>query len=188
MKKYLLIFTLFLQTTFLFGQSEWTEYGSWVSDGCFPQIMWRIKVLSNPKINTTSVLVEFKNNYSKTVTFNFNGFNNFYEAKQAFADKGKLLGGRQSSIGINPGQSRSLNFSIKGAGAKTAHIEIYTLYFDNDYQHYQKCSNGSACLYCQVNYDSEPACPNYSNSNNDNDNDNSGGEIHLNRLPQKESR
>jgi hypothetical protein len=165
MKKYLLILTLFLQTTFVFGQSEWSEYGSWVSDGCFPQIMWRIKDLSNPKLNTTSVMVEFKNNYSRKVTFNFAGFNNSYEAKQAFVEKGNLLGGQQSSVSLNIGQSSAYTFSIKGVGARGALVEIYTLYFDNDYQHYQKCIDGSVCLYCEVNYNNEPACPNYSKNN-----------------------
>lgn len=92
---------------FVFAQSEWTEYGFWVSGGCFPQIAWKIKVVSNPKSNTTGVMVEFKNNYSRKVTFNFNGFNNSTEAQQVFAEKGKLLCGSQSSISLSSGQSNS---------------------------------------------------------------------------------
>jgi hypothetical protein len=162
MKKILILIAFLLQYTVSFSQSEWSEYGSWSSGNCFPQLMSRIKTVSNPKINTTGVMVEFKNNYSRKVTFMFKGFNNSAEAKQVFADKGNLLGGQQSSISLGPGQTVTHTFDIKGAGSKTAYIEIYTLYFDNDYQHYQKCSDGTVCLYCQINSDNEPACPNYS--------------------------
>lgn len=163
MKKIFLLILLLFQLSFAFGQSEWTEYGSWFSSRCFPQIQTRIKVHSNPKINTTSVMVEFKNNYSRKVTFNYNGFSNSTEAEQVFAEKGTLLGGSQSSISLSPGKTSTYTFSIKGLVSNRAYIEIYSLYFDNDYRHYQKCSDGSVCLFCQVAKD--PACPNYSRNN-----------------------
>lgn len=165
MKKIFLLIVLLFQLTIVFGQnSDWSEYGSWFSGRCFPQIQTRISVKSNPKINTTSVMVQFKNNYPQQVTFNYNVFNNSAEAIQVFKDKGTLLGGSQSSIGLKPGETRTIVESIKGAGSNRAHIEIYSLYFGNDYQHYQKCVDGSACLFCQVA--NEPACPNYSKNGN----------------------
>lgn len=165
MKKIFLLIVLLFQLTIVFGQnSDWSEYGSWFSGSCFPQIQTRISVNSNPKINTTSVMVQFKNNYSQQVTFNYNVFNNSAEAIQVFKEKGTLLGGSQSSIGLKPGETRTIVESIKGAGSNRAHIEIYSLYFGNDYQHYQKCIDGSACLFCQVA--NEPACPNYSKNEN----------------------
>lgn len=170
MRKLFLLSILLFQMTFVFGQNaEWSEYGSWFSSRCFPQIQTRIKVLSNPKINTTSVMVEFKNNYSRKVTFNYNGFNNSTEAEQVFAEKGTLLGGSQGNISLSPGKTSTYTFSIKGSGSNRAHIEIYSLYFDNDYQHYQKCSDGSVCLFCQV-ASNDPACPNYSKNANNNQN------------------
>lgn len=161
MKTFFLLAALLFQTMISYAQNqEWSEYGPWSGGICFPQLISRVKTISNPKLNTTSVMVEFKNNYSRKVTFSYDGFNNSFEAKQAFA-LGKTSSGRQSSISIGAGQNSTYTFSIKEAGGRGVYIEIYSLYFDNDYQHYQKCSDGSVCLYCQVNSDNEPACPNY---------------------------
>lgn len=164
MKKLFLFTTILFQLTFVFGQTfEWSEWGSWTNCNCYSKLMFRLKSASSPKYNESNFMIEFKSNYSQTITFGWDGFNNQNEANIYFS---KGAHGTQSDISLSPGKSATLSFSNKGAGSKIAYIIVYRLSLGKDYQHYQRCDNQSPCSYCAVTKD--PYCPNYASSSSDN--------------------
>lgn len=81
MKKNILILLFFSLITFSFTNSpQWTDWGNWNSNNCFSKIDFRVKS-NKTSTGKYEMYVEFKNDYSQDVHFNYEAKGGTYTTK-----------------------------------------------------------------------------------------------------------
>ena len=154
MKKYLILATIILQTTFLFGQSS--DWSSWASIDCYRgfQLSSRNNGIVN-SVNKYSWNVRVKNNYNKKVHFSLYG----------------TVGGEKTTIGrfsLNPGESTVTPAYYYNSNSSTIYAEIDHVCFG---ENWGSCSN-NCYAQCDNGTPNQPDC----NGNNGNQSGNSNSQ------------
>jgi hypothetical protein len=173
MKKYLtLIIFLILSFTGLISKAqydEWTAFGSWVKSDCF-YIQYRVRSYYDSKKGKTSFEIEWKNNYSRGVSFKDANFSDVRQADQFFKDR-PPAGGTQSNVRLQANESRIYKSNMDQTGTgKMTYVYIYHLELEGNNRKYSACTNGQpdpACI-----YNAGPDCPNYKTASNSSVNQN----------------
>lgn len=140
MKKYILLTFILWQTAYVFGQTS--QWGPWTSVSCYKGIQYSIMNLGfNKSTNSYWWNVRWKNNYSKTVSFDgeviIGGENSIHGGWGALQP-----GGTQTYTSV-PYKSSSTNFTVRVT--KVCFAERYGGCSTNieGYPNYAECDNGT---------------------------------------------
>ena len=141
MKRILLLMILLFQITFVFGQTNWSQ---WASLPCFKG--FQFAVVNNglvQSINQYSWQAKIKSTYTQKVTFNMTW----------------IVGGEEVSIGqvtLQPGKEYLHTSRYFNSNADILYVKVSEVNFSDKLNCYAECDNGS------------PNQPNCSNSNSAN--------------------
>ena len=141
MKRILLLMILLFQITFVFGQTNWSQWGSLP---CFKG--FQFAVVNNglvQSINQYSWQAKIKSTYTQKVTFNMTW----------------IVGGEEVSIGqvtLQPGKEYLHTSRYFNSNADILYVKVSEVNFSDKLNCYAECDNGS------------PNQPNCSNSNSAN--------------------
>lgn len=165
MKKIFLLLAVFFFALKSFGQiDEWGAFGPWTSSECF-YVQHRVKSYYDSKKDMTSFQIEYKNNYSKAISFKDVNFADVREAHDFFRNN-PPSGGTQSNINLGPNETRVYRSRRDQKGKfKQTYIYIYHLEMDRPNRGYSACVNGEPCIACS--YNAVSSCPNYKSKSSD---------------------